>query len=351
MGTTTIRIAVVSAMLAMAATAPSAHAVEVNIVRDGPVNITVKADDQGEGGPRVNFTDRGGVPTVNVEKELAKIGPEVKIKPAGTIQSELLDDIARQHPVASNGMPIVRGNWGASGPLAIGSSVGKPSFVKVMENGGIALLIQDDKGNPVVNIPPDSFLVADLESGRLRQFSLEPVSLAFSLLIDNSGSMDSVVSKVREESTAFLRGMGAKALCQVSKFDTGREVLTKKPSACNAKETVDLIRKIDGSGNSTNMVSAIEAELDSLAKVQADFRALVIITDGDETGGGNAASIMAKKKTPIFSYWIGDSKKDTILRPISDAFFPDLNKGSDVLERMLKKVASSHQGITVIRVP
>lgn len=317
--------------------------------------LEVRAENQGQmnAGPKVIIRDNG-TPKVNIRQELAKIGPKVTIKTKPGSQ-DLLNDVAGLYPAAPDGRPILRKNWNTDGDIAIGSSGGETSLLKRLQDGAIAVIVKDGDGNPVVNVPSSSFVVADLQTGVRRNIQIQraddgAVSLAFSLLIDVSGSMKSVNAKVREEALAFLTGMGARAQCQVSVFATNRKTLTKGFGPCNGPQTLAAIGKVDSSGKSTNLVQAVSEELQSLNAITADFKGLVVVSDGKETGGGKAAAIQQEKKNPIYSYWIGDpDKTDTILRPVSDAFFPDLRNGSDVLERMLTAVVANHQAIRVIR--
>lgn len=294
-----------------------------------------------------------GTPRVNVEEELKKVGPQVFIPANDHTSQDALDALSRLYPSAPNGQQIPRSNWANKNGIAYASADGKVDVLKILKNGGTAFIVRDKDGNPLVNLTPGSVRVAGLNNGRLKQFLLQDgnkgaISLGFSVLIDNSGSMADVIDKVRKQAKSFVSSMGDRVICQLSRFDTTRTVLTKGYQTC--KETVKAISKIKGNGPSTNLVSAIHEEMSDLEKQNVDFKALLILSDGMETGDGKAASILSRKTFPIYSYWVGTKKADTILKPISNAFFPDLKDGSKVLERMLKTVSSTYNGIKVIHV-
>lgn len=294
-----------------------------------------------------------GTPQVNIESELKKVGPQVYIPANDQTDQDALDTLSRLYPTAPNGQQIPRGNWAANNGIAYASADGKIDVLKILKNGGTAFIVRDKDGNPLVNLTPGSVRVAGLQNGRLKQFLLQDgnkgaISLGFSVLVDNSGSMADVIDKVKTQATAFVSSMGKRVICQLSRFDEKRKVLTQGFQTC--KETKKAIPQIKGNGPSTNLVAAIHEEMSDLDQQNVDFKALLVLSDGMETGDGKAASILARKNFPIYSYWVGNKKADTILKPISNAFFPDLKNGSKVLERMLMTVSKTYNGIKVIHV-
>jgi len=294
-----------------------------------------------------------GTPRVNIEDEIKKVGPQVYIPANDQTDQDALDALSRIYPTAPNGQQIPRQNWTSNEGIAFASADGKIDVLKILKNGGTAFIVRDKDGNPLVNLTPSSVRVAGLQDGRLKKFLLPgaskgAISLGFSILVDNSGSMADVIDKVRTQASAFVSSMGNRVICQLSKFDENRTVLSKGFETC--KHTKKVIPEITGNGPSTHLVAAIEEEMRDLDQQDVDFKALLVLSDGMETAKGKAATILARKNFPIYSYWVGDEKIDTILKPISNAFFPDLKDGSKVLERMLKTVSSTYNGIRVIHV-
>lgn len=147
--------------------------------------------------------------------------------------------------------------------------------------------ILDASGKHVAGLRQKHFKI--LENGAPQEisfFASEETPFAAVLLLDTSGSMDERVSLARSAAIKFLEGLRADDIAAIYRFDSKVSIVQEFSGSHDITEKIfDL--KADGM---TALNDAIVQAANDLSKRPVKRRAVVVLSDGEDTISRNSAS-------------------------------------------------------------
>ena len=155
--------------------------------------------------------------------------------------------------------------------------------------------------------------------------------MAFTLLLDRSGSMASVISDVQQSANEFLNGLPPTAECAVASFNGGYDYHNDIYQSCNSGNfRLDTLIAEGG----TDLYQPLISTYDSLNQSYFDNhqKAVIVITDG-QIGIDDALRQQveaAKNNTLTVVYFLG-LREDRYLTGLADTF---LHSTSDISQNL-----------------
>jgi Ca-activated chloride channel family protein len=151
--------------------------------------------------------------------------------------------------------------------------------------------ITDADGKPVTGLAKDRFTV--FENGvqqKIEFFSAEETPFAAVILLDTSGSMEDRVSMARAAAIRFLAGLRESDMTAIYRFDS------KVALVQNFSEMRDIDDRVFDlkSGGMTVLNDAIYMAAQELAKRTEKRRAIIVLSDGEDTSSGHGAESALK---------------------------------------------------------
>jgi VWFA-related protein len=180
----------------------------------------------------------------------------------------------------------------------------------------VAVVVRDGDGRLVRDLRAKDFEV--LERGEARQIvqfqSGQDADARLALLVDSSGSM--VLSGKRERSVLATQlltaSFGKSDAATVFSFDSSVRRLT--PFTDNPETLKAAVASVEPFGG-TCLYDAIVGTVESVRDEAPRTRALVLLTDGVDTGStltaGDAASAAAALDVPVYVLGVGDDMEQT----------------------------------------
>ena len=198
------------------------------------------------------------------------------------------------------------------------------TFRSSLDLVSVAVVVRDGDGRIVPNLSAEDFEI--LDSGQARpivQFHRgQDADARMALLIDSSGSM--VLTGKRERSLLathlLTSGFGQDDAATVFSFDSRVRRLT--PFTRNPETLLAAVKSIEPFG-ATCLYDAIVGTVESVRDEAPRTRAIVLLTDGVDTGStvspGDAATAAAALDLPVYVLGVGNEMwKPTVLPPSTD---------------------------------
>jgi len=224
------------------------------------------------------------------------------------------------------------------------------TFKAAIDIVSLNVTVMDPSNHYVIDLDEKNFSVfEDGVKQELSFFTRKQQSIAMSLLLDSSASMEDKLPTLQTAATNFVHRLKANDLAQVIDFDSRVEIRQAFTSKQNELESA--IQKTTA-GGSTSLYNAIYISLKELAKIRAqgeeDVRrqALVLFSDGEDTSSlisfDEVLELAKRSETAIFTIALrgtdtqskGFHEAEFVMRQLAQetggrAFFPakidDLN--------------------------
>lgn len=147
--------------------------------------------------------------------------------------------------------------------------------------------ILDKSGKPVGGLKQSQFKIfEDGVEQTVSSFSAEETPFAAVILIDTSGSMEERVSMARAAAINFLNGLRANDSAAIYRFDS--KVFLVQPFS-GSRDIDEKIYDIKANGM-TALNDSIFTAAEELAKRPEKRRAIIVLSDGQDTFSGRSAS-------------------------------------------------------------
>ncbi|MBV1952634.1 MAG: VWA domain-containing protein [Cycloclasticus sp.] len=266
------------------------------------------------------------------------ISLKLNTDPRFSISDLMIETISKIGMVDANGIFITSGfDIDLENALVVAFSDGSSEIIKIAQlPDGFQVVgsFKDINGNFVS--PPKSSLAVYNTNGEKLCFDYKTVQqsapkMAFTLLLDRSGSMAANLGKVKQTANDFLNILPQNALCAVASFDTKAHYAHKNYQACNGGGFgFDKIK----AGGGTDIYAPLREAYQTLSipYFSVHQKAVIIITDGytlsDEKRKKDLLALKGSALT--FVYFIGGNKRDD-LEDITDHF---IAQGGDVAQSL-----------------
>jgi VWFA-related protein len=161
------------------------------------------------------------------------------------------------------------------------------SFRTGVDVVSLNVTVTDRTNRLVLDLDPQDFAV--FEDGVRQEitfFTRERQSVALSLLLDSSLSMQEHLPMLQVAATNFVQRLGPTDVAQIVDFDS--RVAVRQPFTGNQTQLTAAIRQTEA-GGATSLYNAVYVGLKELSKIQAvsdaDVRrqALIVFSDGEDT--------------------------------------------------------------------
>jgi Ca-activated chloride channel family protein len=203
----------------------------------------------------------------------------------------------------------------------------RPSFRAGVELVSLNVTVTDPSGHFLTDLDQGDFQV--FEDGAQQQvtfFNRSNLSIALSILLDTSASMESKLETAQEAAIGFVRRLRPQDLAQVVDFDSRVQVIQ---GFTNAVPDLEGAIRRTNPGGSTSLHNAIYIALKELKRTQVrgtdDIRrqAIVVLSDGEDTSSlvsfDEVLDLAKRSETAIYA--IGLRSRDERSRGFSDAEF------------------------------
>jgi Ca-activated chloride channel family protein len=151
--------------------------------------------------------------------------------------------------------------------------------------------ITDSDGKPVTGLRKDRFTV--FENGveqKIEFFSAEETPFAAVILLDTSGSMEERVSMARAAAIRFLAGLRESDMTAIYRFDSKVALVQDFSELHDIDDRVFDLK----SGGMTVLNDAIFKAAQELSKRPEKRRAIIVLSDGEDTSSGRGAESALK---------------------------------------------------------
>lgn len=173
--------------------------------------------------------------------------------------------------------------------------------------------IKDASGRNAGGLRKDQFKIfEDGVEQRIEYFSAEETPFAAVILLDTSGSMEQRVSMARAAAIRFLDGLRDSDSAAIYRFDS--KITLVQPFS-NSRDIAEAAFDLKADGM-TRMNDAIHEAAVELSKRQEKRRAIIVLSDGQDTMSGRSAdkALRSAMSADIAIYTIdmsptGDSKR------------------------------------------
>jgi Ca-activated chloride channel homolog len=193
-------------------------------------------------------------------------------------------------------------------------------FRSTLDLVSVAVVVRDDNGRIVRNLRAEDFEIIDSgETRAIVQFHRgDDADARLALLVDSSGSM--VLSGKRERSVLathlLTAGFGGEDEATVFSFDSSVRRLT--PYTRNPETLMTAVASVEPYGG-TCLYDAIVGTVESIREETPRTRAIVLLTDGVDTGSSitprDAATAAAALDVPIYVLGVGDEMREPAVAP------------------------------------
>lgn len=239
--------------------------------------------------------------------------------------------------------------------LVVAFSGGTSEIIRTARtSGGFQVIgsFKDRSGNFVS--PPVGSLAVYNTSGEKLCFEYETQAQAspkmvFTLLIDRSGSMYSVMDDVKASAQDFLSALPPASLCSVASFNQTARYHNSGFQSCNSGNFQINAMEADGGTNLQEPLMSSYQMLDQ-SSFEDYQKAVIIITDGIFAFHTNQADYKAvKKDTLTFAYLLGNHS-DELLKGIADGYLHDPKNVKTSLERYFGALSAAYTTQKVLNV-
>jgi Ca-activated chloride channel family protein len=151
--------------------------------------------------------------------------------------------------------------------------------------------ITDNSGKSVGGLAQKQFQV--LEDGQeqeIKTFAAEQTPFAAVILVDTSGSMENRVSMARAAAIRFLDGLRANDFTAIYKFDSKVDLVQDFSNSRDIRESIFDLKAY----GMTVLNDAIYRAAGELSKRTEQRRAIIVLSDGEDTQSGHSADAALK---------------------------------------------------------
>ena len=240
--------------------------------------------------------------------------------------------------------------------LVVAFSGGTSEIIRTSQTpNGLQIItsFKDSNGN-FVSPPADSLAVYTIGGDKLcfdyKEITSAAPKMAFTLLLDRSGSMASVIGDVQRSANDFLKGLPSTAECAVASFNSGYTYHNNVYQNCNTGDFKLAGLAAQGGTDLYNPLLSAFTSLD-----QAYFlnhqKAVIVITDGQiSTDAALRQEVEnAKKNTLAFVYFLGQ-REDRHLTGLADGFLKDSSNISQNLTQYFHSLSAAYRTQKVLSV-
>ena len=177
--------------------------------------------------------------------------------------------------------------------LHIGIAAQEPDEIVKVESDLVVLnaTITDATGKPVSGLQKHRFSVfEDGVEQTMTFFSAEETPFAAVILLDSSGSMEERISMARAAAIRFLAGLRDNDVAAIYRFDSKVTKVQDFSSSRDIDETVFDVK----SGGMTVLNDAIVKAAEILASRPEKRRAIIVLSDGEDTQSGRTSDFALK---------------------------------------------------------
>ncbi len=282
---------------------------------------------------------------------------KIKTDPAFDVSDALIQLVQKLDIRDAQGVLITSGfDIAPDHRLVIGYSGGTSEIISVTPTpNGLRVVgsFKDKAGNFVS--PPAGRLAAYTTYGEKLCFSYETVAqaaprMAFTLLLDRSGSMGGSIEAVKQAARSFLRLLPGSAECAVANFNSSWTYGHSHYQSCHRNDFG--FESIEADGG-TEIYAPLKDAYLTLSRPYFDAaqKAVIIISDGYTViDAQRKQELMAlKKDTLTFVYLIGSSKKDE-LEGVTDHFIAEGGDLHQSLSRYFDLLGQAYRTQKVLNV-
>ncbi|MBT3001097.1 MAG: VWA domain-containing protein [Candidatus Thiodiazotropha sp. (ex Ctena orbiculata)] len=260
----------------------------------------------------------------NFEKQISL---KVKTDPRLIPSDVLIRTVSKIGMVDAKGIKITSGfDIDLNNNLVVAFSGGTSEIIKTaITPKGLQIIssFKDSHGN-FVSPPPDSLAVYTIKGKKLcfdyKDIKKASSKMAFTLLLDRSGSMYGVIKDVQNSAQSFLHALPSSAECAVASFNSTFSYHNKLYENCNTGNFK--LDNLDAEGG-TNLYEPLLSAYESMSQLyfKDHQKAVFIITDGQISADDALKQKLLNAKGDIltFVYFLGD-KEDQHLIGLADAF-------------------------------
>ncbi len=312
--------------------------------------------------PAIKIIDRSAQnsPVIVIKSQFnfeQDISLKLSTDPRFSVSDIMIETISKVGMVDANGIIITSGfDIDLENALVIAYSGGSSEIIQIAQlPDGFQVIgsFKDINGNFVS--PPKSSLAVYNTNGEKLCFDYKTVlqsapKMAFTLLLDRSGSMAVNLDKVKQTATNFLNILPQNALCAVASFDTKSHYAHKNYQACNGGGFgFDKIK----SGGGTDIYTPLKEAYQTLSRpyFSAHQKAVIIITDGYTLSDKKRKDeLLALKGSALtFVYFIGGDKRDD-LEELTDHFIAQGGNVAQSLSQYFSAIGQAYNAQKVLSV-
>ena len=240
--------------------------------------------------------------------------------------------------------------------LVVAFSGGTSEIVRTSQTpNGLQIItsFKDSNGN-FVSPPANSLALYTIGGDKLcfdyKEITSAAPKMGFTLLLDRSGSMASVIDDVRRSANEFLNGLPSTAECAVASFNSGYNYHNNVYQNCNTGNFKLSGLAAQGGTELYNPLLSAYTSLDQ-AYFQNHQKAVIVITDGQiSTNAALRQEVEnAKKNTLTFVYFLGQ-REDRHLTGLADAFLQNSSNISQNLTQYFHSLSAAYRTQKVLSV-
>ena len=288
------------------------------------------------------------------EKEISlKIKTDPKLLPSDV----LIKMVSKIGMVDARGVTITSGfDVDLANNLVVAFSGGTSEIIRAASaNGGIKIIASfRDKSGKFISPPADSLALYTIGGEKLcfdyQNITKAAPKMAFSLLLDRSGSMADVIDDVRTSALSFLGALPSSSECAVTSFNSGYVAHNKYYQSCNKGNFKLNFLAAQGG---TDLYSPLLNSYESLSQPYfKDYqKAVIIITDGHISTDAKLRQEVqnAKKDVLTFVYFLGE-KEGRHLVGLADAFLKSTSDIKNNLDQYFKSLSAAYRTQKVLRI-
>ncbi|MEW8693317.1 MAG: vWA domain-containing protein [Candidatus Thiodiazotropha endolucinida] len=314
--------------------------------QEAAISITSRTDNPA---PKIVLRSR-----YDFEKSISlKVRTDPRLLPSDV----LIKTVSEIGMTDANGVRIVSGfDIDVKNDLVVAFSGGSSEIIRTTRTPqGLQIITSfKDKGGNFVSPPVDSLALYSIGGKKLcfdyKEITSAAPKMAFTLLLDRSGSMSSVLSDVQRSADEFLNGLPSTAECAVASFNSGYEYHNEIYQNCN---TGDFKLDSISAGGGTDLYNPLLSAYENLDQAYFDNyqKAVIVLTDGqispDDTLKKKVQAV--KKNTLTFVYFLGN-REDRYLTGLADAFLHSTSNISQNLTQYFHSLSAAYRTQKVLSV-
>lgn len=227
-------------------------------------------------------------------------------------------------------------------PVPAADAAGKPAqLIKV------SAVVLDEKDNFVNDLRAEDFLVTqDGVPLPIKSFALQDSPVSYTLLVDNTGSLRTLLDHVLRTGEAIIEGKRPQDEMSVVRFVSRDKIELLQDFTRNQNALAAALDQMYVEGGATALIDALHVSAQAVAaRAPGDERrrALVVITDGGEREPRSKLDellkLLRRQQIQVFVFGLTDAADDNA--------FDQVKGGRKSSRELLKRLASETGGYTV----